>query len=97
MADNHHLRIDLFLLITLLLLTYSSSFALISSQMNSNEQDVSFPLNLDWIDMPETSIYRSVHPWRNRLLKSIRIQSISPENLSNEKRYASQAFHAMRG
>ena len=85
-----HLRIDLFLLVTLLLLGYSSTYV-----VNFDDERVSFP----WIDMPETSIYRStVDPWRrDRLLKSLRIQSISPEDISNAKRYASQAFHAMRG
>lgn len=95
MADNHHLRIDLFLLVTLLLLGYSSTYV-----VNFDDERVSFPLNFRWMDMPpETNIYRSatVDPWRDRLLKSLRIQSISSENISNAKRYASQAFHAMRG
>lgn len=100
MADHHHLRIDLILLVTFLLLGYSSSLVLISSRMNFDDDDhhrMSWPLNFHWMDMPEASIYRSVDPWRNRLLKSRRIQSISPEMIGNEKRYASQAFHAMRG
>ena len=106
MAHDNILRMNVLLLFTLILVGFcSSSLTMIAPQSNVDElgdQRHALPLHIRFIDIPviddNNDNDRPRDPWRNRLMKSLRMQPITQQqSISNEKRIASQAFHAMRG
>jgi hypothetical protein len=92
-------RLNLLLLITFVLVCFCSSSSSLpiydfDSPTNDIDDDLSF---YRFINIPEPTIYPLKNSFRNLLLKSIEIQPTYRKKDYNNKRYASQAFHAMRG
>jgi hypothetical protein len=93
-------RLNLLLLITFVLVCFcsSSSLSLPIYDFDSSTNDINDDLSFyRFVDIPEPAIYPWKNPFRNLLLKSIEIQPTYRKKDYNNKRYASQAFHAMRG
>jgi hypothetical protein len=91
-------RFNLLLLITFVLVCFCSSSPFIhdidSSTYDIDDDYIPSP---GFINIPEPRIFPSKDSLRNLLLKSIAIEPTYRHKDYNNKRYASQAFHAMRG
>ena len=91
-------RLNILFLITLVLISCCSSsrFSIYDVDSSSNELDDDLQYRR-FINVPEPVIYPWKDPFRYLLRKSIVIQPNYRQNEYNNKRYAPQAFHAMRG
>lgn len=102
MAHDNILRMNLLLFITLIFVGFcSSSLTIPLFDVDEIEAERnSLPLHIHLIEIPTNNIdeHRLKDPWRKLLWKSLQMKMIDQQqNTNNEKRLASQAFHAMRG
>ncbi len=74
----------------------SSRLSIYDAESSSNELDDDLPYRR-FINIPEPVIYPWKDPFRYLLRKSIVVQPTYRHDEYNNKRYAPQAFHAMRG
>jgi hypothetical protein len=107
--DHHSLLISRLNILALIVLvcccTYCSSSPIIDvdssiddiDMFNINDEMNYSPSSYDYIDAPEQEILPSNNRLLYLLLKSALSQPDYRQQISNDKRYTSQAFHAMRG
>lgn len=93
-------RLNLLVFITIVIVYCSSAspiFDLDSSNADIDDEMSAYPSSYRLIELPQSAFYPSRDPFRNLVRKSLAIEPIYRSEAPGGKRYASQAFHAMRG